>query len=94
MTTEKIFFNIIISAVHKKTRFNVEVQQKNLIVQFYRGKTILYTPDRRQSRTISHFQKNRLLLPNKAFSFAMLAIDKLKLDVFDCNYIDFGNRKR
>ena len=52
------------------------------------------TPDRRQSRTISHFQKNRYRLPNKAFSIAKTAIDELKLDVFDCHYIDFGNRKR
>ena len=40
------------------------------------------------------FSENRIRLPIKAFSIAKTAIDELKLDVFDCHYIDFGNRKR
>ena len=40
------------------------------------------------------FRKIVKRLPNKAFSIAKTAIDELKLDVFDCHYIDFGNRKR
>ena len=62
--------------------------------RFSCDKAHIFTPDRRQSGTISHFQKNCLRLPNNAFSIAKTAIDELKLDIFDCQYIDFGNRKR
>ena len=46
--------------------------------RWYHFNALGITPDRRQSRTNSHFQKNRQRLPNKAFSIAKTAIGELK----------------
>ena len=44
--------------------------------------------------TIFYLKVSRSRLPNKEFSIAQLAIAERNLDVFDCNNIDFDNRKR
>ena len=83
--------------VYAKSQFShdaTQIEIRKFIFRIVFMLWILFTPDSRQSQTIFYLQVNRSQLPNKAFSIAKATIVERKIDIFDCHYVDFGNRKR